>query len=182
MEGLVLETINRIYHNKDYDFFKRKCEAELIITDDLVRLIEHEGFKVMVQDVEVGSSIRFAIDYPEFEKGEMKVSYITMIDVSKIIPIFYVQHEFEVENIDENRMGPVLDGFGGQSYTIGQADIYDKIVTFLEKQGYSEVSYAEMDIAIPDIKMPEDAWLFGPQFTVRTCLFHDILDICERYD
>lgn len=46
MEGLVLETINRIYHNKDYDFFKRKCEAELIITDDLVRLIEHEGFKV----------------------------------------------------------------------------------------------------------------------------------------
>ncbi|MBC1551240.1 hypothetical protein HB901_00845 [Listeria booriae] len=61
-------------------------------------------------------------------------------------------------------------------------NLYDKVSCFFDKNGYKELSYAEMNIVIPDIKMPQDVWLFGPQFTVRTCLFNDILNICEIDD
>ncbi|MBC1475416.1 hypothetical protein HB852_12410 [Listeria grandensis] len=180
MDEIVLETIGRVYKNKDYEFFKKKSEEELVILDDLVKLIDIGDVIVGAQEVE--PSVRVYIDYPNFKKGEMEVSYSTSIDISKIIPVYYVQHEFAVENIDENRMGPVLDGFDGQPYIINQANLYDKVSSFLNKNGYFELSYAEMNIAIPSIKMPEDIWLFGPQFTVRTCLFNDILNICEIDD
>ncbi|MBC2264569.1 hypothetical protein HCB37_08500 [Listeria booriae] len=182
MDEIVLETIERVYKNKDYAFFKKKSEEDLVILDDLVKLIEHETVEVSAQEVEIGPSERIYIDYPKFKRGEMAVSYSTFIDISKIIPVYYVQHEFAVENIDENRMGPVLDGFDGQPYIINQMNLYDKVSCFFDKNGYKELSYAEMNIVIPDIKMPQDVWLFGPQFTVRTCLFNDILNICEIDD
>ncbi|AQY52544.1 hypothetical protein UE46_10885 [Listeria weihenstephanensis] len=64
-------------------------------------------------------------------------------------------------------------------YTFSQAETYDEISKFLNENGYSETTYAEMSTVVPDIEMPDDVWIFGPQFTVETCLFRDVLNICE---
>ncbi|MBC2322568.1 hypothetical protein [Listeria booriae] len=182
MKTLVLETIDSIYKNKDYDFFRDKCAVRFELLDGLMNLIKSNNAEVNVTEIDLEPSIRFYIKYPNFELGELKVSYKTIIDVSKIIPIFYVQHEFEVENKDERRMSPVLDGFDGQPYTMSQAEMYDAIVDFMRKHDYAEISYAEMNTVIPYITMPADVSIFGPQFTVEICLFHDILNICELED
>lgn len=160
-------------------FFKQKCETSLAILDDFVSLIENAGFKVAAPEIESEPSISAYIHFPDFEKGEMKVSYRTTIEISKIIPIYYVSHYFAVKNIDENRMCPELDGDSGMPYTFSQAETYDEISKFLNENGYSETTYAEMSTVVPDIEMPDDVWIFGPQFTVETCLFRDVLNICE---
>ncbi|MBC2003281.1 hypothetical protein HCA78_05825 [Listeria booriae] len=179
MEKFITEAIDRIYIKKEYDFFRERCKSKLTFLDEFISLIESQNVSFTIQDLDSEPAVRLYIKYPKFEKGELKIIYKTIIDISKIVPIYYVQHEFEVDNIDEMRMSPVLDGFDGQPYTIGQADLYDRTVEFMNNNGYVEVSYTEMNIVIPYIEMPKDVSIFGPQFTVEICLFNDILNICE---
>lgn len=177
MIHIVKDTINRIYRSKDYEYFIDKCNEELTLPEELGRFISEKGYKLINIKDNKNPSRRWYCYFNEFTKGEFKVSYKTMFEISKIAPLFYVQHEFEVENKDDNKISPVLDGFDSQPYIKDQEVLYDKIASVLGKYGYIELSFAELNEVVGDIKMPDEVVVFGPQITVEHLLFKDVLDL-----
>ena len=162
---------------KNYKLFVSKCNEGLRLPEELDNYIKDQGCKLIEIFDNQNPSRRWYCYFSDFIKGEFKVSYKTMFEISKIAPLFYVQHEFEVENKDYKKLNPVLDGFDSQPYTKEQAMLYDEIVLVLSKYGYKELSFAEMNEVVGDIKMPEDVSVFGPQVTVEHLLFNDVLDL-----
>lgn len=180
MLNVVDDTINRIYRKKDYKFFVSKCCEELELPKELDNYIKEQSYKLIGIIDNQNPSRRWYCYFNDFVKGEFRVSYKTMFEISKIAPLFYIQHEFEVENIDYNKINPVLDGFDSQPYTKEQATFYDETVSVLSKYGYKELSFTEMNEVVEDIKMPEDVNVFGPQVTVEHLLFNDVLDLSSN--
>jgi hypothetical protein len=180
MLNVVEDTINRIYRKKDYKFFVTKCNEELELPKELDNYIKEQGYKLIGIFDNQGPSRRWYCYFNDFVKGEFKVSYKTMFEISKIAPLFYMQHEFEVENKDNNKINVVLDGFDSQPYTREQAELNDEIISVLSNYGYKELSFSQMNEAVVDIKMPEDVSVFGPQVTVEHLLFNDVLDLSSN--
>ncbi|GAA0086257.1 hypothetical protein UT300007_26960 [Clostridium sp. CTA-7] len=180
MLNVVEDTINRIYRTNDYKFFVTKCNKELELPKELDKYIKEQGYKLIGIFDNQSPSRRWYCYFSDFVKGEFKVLYKTMFEISKIAPLFYIQHEFEVENKDNNKINPVLDGFDSQPYTKEQAGLNDEIVSVLSKYGYKELSSSEMNEVVVDIKIPEDVSVFGTQATVEHLLFNDILDLTSN--
>lgn len=180
MLNVVEDTIKRIYGKKDYKFFVTKCNEELELPKELDSYIKEQGYKLIGIFDNQSPSRRWYCYFSDFVKGEFKVTYKTMFEISKIAPLFYIQHEFEVENKDNNKINPVLDGFDSQPYTMEQAELNDEIMSVLSKYGYKELSFSEMNEVVVDIKMPEDVSVFGPQVTVEHLLFNDVLDLSSN--
>lgn len=180
MLNVVEDTINRIYRKKDYKFFVTKCNEKLELPKELDNYTKEQGYKLIGIFDNQSPSRRWYCYFDDFVKGEFKVSYKTMIEISKIAPLFHIQHEFEVENRDNNKINPVLDGFDSQPYTREQAELNDEIISVLNKYGYKELSFSEMNEVVVDIKMPEDVSVFGPQVTVEHLLFNDVLDLSSN--
>lgn len=180
MLNVVEGSINRIYRKKDYKFFVTKCNEELELPKELDNYIKEQGYKLIGIFDNQSPSRRWYCYFSDFVKGEFKVSYKTMFEISKIAPLFHIQHEFEVENKDNDKINPVLDGFDSQPYTKEQAELNDEIISVLSKYGYKELSFSEMNEVVVDIKMPEDVSAFGPQVTVEHLLFNDVLDLSSN--
>jgi hypothetical protein len=180
MINIVDEAITRIYRNRDYRFFITKCREKLLLPEEMDRYIKEQEYKLVGIYDNQNPSRRWYCYSNDFVKGEFKVSYKTMIEISKIAPLFYVQHEFEVENKDCNKINPVLDGFDSQPYTKEQAVLYDKIASVFNRYGYKELLYSDMNEVVGDILMPEDVSIFGPQVTVEHLLFNDVLDLSDN--
>lgn len=179
MENFVLDVIDHIYRKKDHDFFRDRCKTECKILNDVVSISKKGNLNVIVESIGIEPSIRLYIRYAEFKRNGLEIEYKTIIDISKIVPVYYFQHDFAVKTSDENSMTSVLDGFDSQPYTFTQYDKYEEISKLLNDNGYIELSYAEMNTVVPDIEMPNDVSIFGPQLTIETCLFRDVLNICE---
>ncbi len=179
MKERVEEAITKVYLKKEYDFYKKRCKEALNILDEFCKLLE-TSFRY----IEIGSRTTNPVHewYVYFEsvtEGDFSVKYNTIIKVSKIVPVFYVQHEFEVENKDENRMGPSLDGYSGEAYCKSQFEFHEKIRHYLNAKGFEELSYAEMKEVICGVDMPKGTIIFGKQMTVDTAIFKDVFDLCS---
>jgi hypothetical protein len=180
MINIVDETITRIYRNKNYDFFISKCKEKLLFPEEINKYIKTKGHKLIDIYDNQNPSRRWYCYFNDFIKGEFEVTYKTMIEISKISPLVYIQHEFEVENKDPDRINPVLDGFDSQPYIKEQAIFHDKIASTLKIYGYKELSYSDMNEVVGDILMPKDVNVFGPQVTVEHLLFNDVLDLSDN--
>jgi hypothetical protein len=175
---IVLNTINRVYLAKDYECFSRKCTQKLKLPEEFYSILKQSYKTVEIAPDLLEPSKEWFVHYGRFAKDSFNVKYKTIIQISKLTEIYYIQHEFELVNIDDNRMGPVLDGFSGEAYTKAQYSLHEKIADCLTNFGYTELSYAEMNEVVCTLVMPEGRKIFGPQITVETALFRDVFDIC----
>ena len=133
----------------------------------------------MIEGEDTDSPSRYwRVDFQDYKNGELEISYDTEFQISKVAPLFYIQHEFSVDHKNKNRVDPSLDGFCGSAYTKEQFELDDKIRTILIKKGYHELSLFDMDEAVEGFKMPEGVTIFGHNVTVELLLFVDILNIC----
>lgn len=180
MINIVIEAIDRIYRKYDHDFFRSSCKENFELPLELKNYIESQGLALIDMFDNECPSRTWYISFKDYIKGEFKVSYKTMLQVSKITPLFYVQHEFSVENKDENSMTSELDGFDEQPYNKGQAELHDRICASLGEKRYIQLAYSEANEVISDLNMPEDVTVFGPQVTVESLLFRDVFDICNK--
>ena len=120
------------------------------------------------------------IEFPKLVKSTFICMFSSKIMICKILPLFYVQHEFEIENQSETKIAPVLDGFGGQAYIQEQFGLHEEIKKSLLKENYIELSFLKMNELITHLSFREDIRLFGNQVTLEYALFHDILDLCSN--
>lgn len=180
MKKIVQQAIERIYLKKDYSFFNLKCLEPLGLSDDFYELLSDGENYDELSGGSIAPSLMWYVYFKTVVKGDFKVEYTTMLEISKVAPVFHIQHQFMVDNEDPNRVSPDLDGFSGQAYSKSQFELHEKISKYLINQGYFELTYAEMNEVVCGLEMPKGIKIFGSQITVETALFRDVFEICPN--
>ncbi|MBW4520181.1 MAG: hypothetical protein KME16_10840 [Scytolyngbya sp. HA4215-MV1] len=181
MNRVVKEIINRIYKENDCDFFLEKCSQILTLPKKLHTVIEDNGIKIVeYKKPDIYPSAKWKFHFKKVVKGEFEASFSSVLLISKLIKVFYLQHEFIVINKDEDRILPDLDGFSGQAYSKSQYNFDDEICKSLLELGFIRLTYAEISETVPDLFFPEEVTIFGSQVTVEYLVFEDILSPCPK--
>ena len=181
MNNLVEQTIKRIYKNRDQEFYLMRCSHKLILPDNFYLLLRNSNLSIIDFNQErITPAKSWFIEFEQFNHGEFNASFTTKLLISKLAPLFYIQHEFEVENRIKKRIEPILDGYSGMPYIIAQYNFHEQISEVLRQGGYTELTYAEMYEVVCGLSFPEEVTIFGPQVTVEYALFHDLLDLCSK--
>ncbi len=181
MLDIVAEAIDRFYTKKDYATFCTCCARPLSLPEELQQYFKLHGLKISGDvDDDFYPSLEWYIHLNGYKKGEFEITYRTIFKISKVAPLFYVQHEFSVRNKGNNIMSPELDGFNDQPYTKDQAALHNEISTAMSKRGYLELKEIDVDEAVKGFKMPDGVTIFGHTVTVELLLFVDVLNICHE--
>lgn len=177
MEILLNDLLKKTYVDKDYKYLKDKCTAILEFNEEFYKKVEEYVSDVIKENIEGFPAQRCYFKFDKYKDGQFKVSYRTVLQISKIVPIFYIQHEFEVENNDSNKMCPVLDGFGAEPYIKNQANSYEIIKEYWEKKGYMEIDYSQLNEIVINVKGDSANIINGEKYSVEDLMFNDMLDI-----
>lgn len=179
MKEKVREVIMKVYLEKEYDFYKKRCGEELRMSDKFCEFLK-TSFHYMEMSAQIPNPAReWYVHFESVKKGEFSIKYNTVIKISKIVQVFNVQHEFEVENRDVNRIEPFLDGYSGEAYCKNQFKLHEKVRECLFADGFEELTYAEMHEVIGGLDMPNGITIFGNQMTVDAAIFKDVFDLCS---
>ncbi|ENQ3112605.1 hypothetical protein AYK81_29075 [Bacillus thuringiensis] len=179
MNELISSAITKYYKNKDVENYLLKCKEKIQFPLELGRYLEKNRVDMTDMNSEdVWPSTKFIFEYPPFKKDGFTINYSSSLLISKLSPVFYVQHEFEIESPDENLLMSTLNGYDVQPYTLQQLELDQMINKTLRQVGYSDLSYAEINEVVEGVQFPQGVTLFGSQLTVEYALFHDVLDIC----
>lgn len=179
MNVLVKEVVENLYKPKDVNGILARCRKTIELSKEVVSKIKDYQIKLIPHNLgDVWPSSTWTFDLPDYVNGEFKVSYSSLLMVSKLAPLYYLQHEFEVDNKDDQKMNPILNGFDVQPYTRAQANLEEIIKESFKKEGYECLSYREMNEVLPEFEFSEGVTIFGTQVTVEYALFHDLLEIC----
>lgn len=173
MNKIIYNAIKKIYIDKDYEYYKKKSKEKLLLNKFF------ENLELVENTIEINVENDQSIQWHFILSKYKDVDYKTILYVSKIVPIFYIQHEFAVENNDPNKIEPVLDGFGGQPYNKQQAILEDYIKKIMDDLKYIEISYYEFNNYILSEKNGTLEILDGENYTTDSLLFNDMLDIVD---
>lgn len=171
MNKIIYNAIKRVYIDKDYEYYKKKCKEKLSLNKFF------ENLELVEKTIEINVENDQSIQWHFILRKYNNVDYKTILYVSKIVPIFYIQHEFSVENNDPNKIEPALDGFGGQPYNKQQAILEDHIKKTMNNLKYTEIGYYEFNNYILSDKNGTLEILDGENYTADSLLFNDMLDI-----
>ena len=176
MNGKIQKCIEQIYVNKDFNYFKRSCKKEYKFIEELQLLANTVCSKLYLESAIHSPTVDIRFVFEDYEQDIYFVHYQTILKISKLADMFYLQHEFCVENKDPNRMTPVLDGFGGEPYTKTQYKMEEQITRILEKNKMEKIEFNELDEVVGSLEMLPNS-ILGKQMTVELALFHDAYGI-----
>ncbi|WNV80464.1 hypothetical protein RUL31_03900 [Bacillus atrophaeus] len=181
MDKLIADAINKFYNKESaQEEYLSLCKQEITLSESLESYLKKEKINYEnTNEDEIWPSATFRFEFEAFEKDDFNISYSSKLMISKLAPIFYIQHEFELENIDPKRTTPILDGFSTQTYSMPQQEFDTKVNQILKDLGYNALDYQEMNEVICDLDIKTEP-LFGPQVTVELALFHDLLELCPE--
>ncbi|WP_317368702.1 hypothetical protein, partial [uncultured Tyzzerella sp.] len=93
----------------------------------------------------------------------------------KICNIYYIQHEFNIDNLYPNRTELKLNGFDNQTYTIEQYNLESKVVDILSKNNLKQLQFIDLKQIINLDKT--EGLLIEKQITLEDLLFKNIYNI-----
>ncbi len=175
MNKKVKEFINRVYIEKGYKFFKNMCYSmpsylELLENNISKYCKEYEIYKVKGQP-----EITFYINYNNYNYYKFNIEYLTIVNISKICNVYYIQHEFNIDNLYPNRTELKLNGFDNQTYTIEQYNLESKVVDILSKNNLKQLQFIDLKQIINLDKT--EGLLIEKQITLEDLLFKNIYNI-----
>ncbi len=179
MIKLARNCIERIYGEKDYDYFRNQSKKIPLYYDSLLKLATSECKKFYIMTDIYDPSIEILFKLGSYDNHTFHIEYESKLKISKIADLFVFQHEFCIEDIDPNRIVSDLDGFGGQPYTLSQSNLEKKFTTFLKNYNLTKVNLSDMDECVNSFELPEKT-IFGNYMTLDNALFRDLLGICEN--
>ncbi len=174
MDKIIKETISKIYIEKDYEFYKSVYKKEISYLSYLIKVTKnfYKEFKVFNLDNSLEIRIHF-INY--YRENNFSVQYVTKLQVSKICDIYYIQHEFNIDNLDPNRIELKLNGFDNQTYTIDQYELESKIIDILSSNNLKQIQFIDLKQII-NLNETENL-LIEKQITLEDLLFKNIYNI-----
>jgi hypothetical protein len=185
MNEIVKEAVASVYNHTDRVHYLEKCQLDLNFIDTDIKNLFISDEKPIISDCsnqKIWPSKEWLFDFSEFVENGFKASFTTILKVSKIASLFYVQHEFSVLNKVVEKIEPTLDGYSGMPYIMAQYDLHENLSRILKEKNFVELRYSEIYEVLPNLRFPEDVTIFGPQVTVEYALFHDLLDLCPNDD
>jgi hypothetical protein len=184
MKDLVRENLERIYKNKDLEFYKSQCSKPIALPESFFVLLDQPELYTSKDALKtkIWPAKKWLVKFPKFNISEFESSFDTEILISKVAPLFYVEHAFQVKNKAPRKIEPSLTGSCSEGCIIPQYDFHSELSKILSDYGYLELDYADINEVIPELYFPEGVTIFGPQVTVEYALFHDLLDLCPDDD
>jgi hypothetical protein len=181
MNNIAKKAIEHYYIDAKHSYYLEKCHQNLDFAGGIESSLKDIDSNISEQSPQlIWPSKDWLIDYDEFTENSFNASFLTRLKISKLAPLFYVQHEFSVLNRVHPRIEPTLDGYSGMPYTMDQYNFQEKISKFLKEKDYIQLTYSEMYEVIPELSFPKNVTIFGSQVTVEYALFHDLLDLCPE--
>lgn len=178
----MLEEIKRVvettYIRKNYGNFVSGCHGKIEFIDELLDAARTCFDKADVWELLGEPCTEVHFNVRGFSKNDFNIRYTSVLSISKVVDVYYLQHEFEVENPDPDSMEPFPCGFGDEPYCKQQYALEEAVRGVLTAKGFKRLSYAERDEVIPEVEMPQNE-LFGSQMTVEYAIFKDMWGLCE---
>lgn len=174
MNKIIKETISKIYVEKDYEFYKMVYKKEIDYLNYLIEVTKpyYKEFEIFNLDNSFQIQVNF-INY--YKENNFNVQYVTKLYMSKICNIYYIQHEFNIDNLDPNRTELKLNGFDNQTYTIEQYNLESKVVDILSKNNLKQLQFIDLKQIINLNKT--EGLLIEKQITLEDLLFKNIYNI-----
>lgn len=179
MLDIVAQAIDRFYTKKEHDAFKVACAKQMELSEEIKACIERNGLYLNGEYDHNYPSIRWSVDFAKYKKGKFKISYRTVLQISKVTRLFHIQHEFEIKNRDKKRIAPSLDEYGDEPYCKKQREFAKEVSSLLKKRGYCELSSSDMGEVVTGFEKPEGVAILGSQITVEHLLFSDLFEMCN---
>lgn len=181
MNELIEKAIDKYYKDSNISDYLLKCRENIPMLAELQMFSDDNNIEITDTNYgEIWPSSKIIFEYEKYIKGEFEVAYSSTLLISKIASVFYLQHEFQVENKDINGTISTLDGFDIQPYNSKQQELDDLIKNIFSKSGYKALSYSELNEVICGLDFDQKESFFGPQLTVEQAMFMDILDVCPE--
>ncbi|MFB6732780.1 hypothetical protein ACFCVW_30830 [Bacillus mobilis] len=181
MNELVKKTIQHFYVNGDENEYLSRCENRVELPKELTVFINNACIQtISFYNDDIWPSEKFIFKFAPYRKDNLQINYNSTVLISKLEPVFYLQHEFSVDCPDDTSLMSTLDGDSTQAYTIQQLEFEQQVIQSLTSNNYTQLSYAEVNEVVMDVKFPEGVTFFGPQVTVEYAMFHDVLDLCPE--
>lgn len=153
MNTKVTNCIERVYVNKDYDYFKEMCKKQYKFVNELKLLTDSICEEMYIESLIDAPALEIRFTFLDYIQEEYCVHYQTILKISKLSDMFFIQHEFCVENLDPDRITPVLDGVGGEPYTISQNRMEKEIGVFLKEKGLEKIEFIESEEVLCELEM-----------------------------
>ena len=177
MRDEVAQLIREIYVEKKTDLFVQGCHRKLSFLDDLIRRIGEMTDKVDRWSLEKEPAEEIHISVNMKTIGNIQIKYESILYISKIAKYYYLQHEFSINNPDDERVAPDLDGFSDEAYNKRQFRLNDMIDQFLAEQGYERLSYSDIEEEFFPEPIPLKECDREKYLTVFQALFMDYTEI-----
>lgn len=174
-EKKFLERMHRIlpkvFSVNDDDLYRKLCIQSLNVDDSLEEILSKWG-----QYTEMGSPNNYPcktwhIAFPVIRTDSFYAELISTLSISKIQPIFFIEHSFCLKNFDEDRLTDVLKNWSSYDYHTAQGinviKFHMKIEQYLNQRGYIKLPTNIMDVAA---YTTEDG---DVQFSIKDLLFTD---------
>ncbi|KAA0777173.1 hypothetical protein DT250_03170 [Bacillus sp. AR2-1] len=181
MNELVKKTIQYFYVNGNANEYLIRCKNKIELPKELTVFIQNARIQTTpFYNDDIWPAEKFVFKFETYKKDNLQVKYRSTLLISKLAPVFYLQHEFSVACPDDASLMSTLDGYDTQPYTIQQLELEQQVIKSLTSKNYTQLSYAEVNEVVMGLKFPEGVTIFGPQVTVEYTMFHDVLDLCPE--
>lgn len=167
MKESIKTIINRIYNEKDYNYFKEACTKKLPFIDELLKNMHPICEKINDYSLKEEPSYKFYIVVNNTNVNNINIKYTSILKISKITNFFYLQNEISIENPDPNRMDTYIDTYRDEPYSKQQFRLEEIINNILVNNNYYRLMFCDAD----------EVCLDSPNITVETAVFDDYLDI-----
>lgn len=179
MQDNIRKIIRDIYFNNRKDLFLQGCNNRIVFLNDLLRRIKPfiDTYDVYSSDNEPAEEVRISVSSNVYY--DVCLKYDSLLYINKIAKYYFIQHEFSIDNPDNERIDPCLDGYRGEAYCKKQFVLDEKIEEFMFGQGYERLSINETEEIFPDTIIPKDSTV--PEFfSVYNALFMDYYGFFEE--
>ncbi|MBC2034752.1 hypothetical protein [Listeria booriae] len=177
LNNRVKEIIEKYYHKENKEIFIQKVSDPLRLSERVLDFCNDNKMEIKPMQFGIYPSEQWYFKLGGYKNNDFEVSYISILTVSKLAPIYRLEHNFEVVNKDPKKISPTLDGSAEEGHSFLQADLDRFLNKRYEKDGYSRMFEPEALRKIEGVNFSEDVILFGPDVTQEDILFRDVLDI-----
>ncbi len=176
MTDYVKRCFDRIYVEKDFDYFRKSCQKPYHWIELFEEQCQNLCQKLVKSNIDDLPQVCFYAHFPDMQEAEFHVHYRTLVGISKVAKLYYIEHSFEVKNRDPERLDPTLYGFSDSPYCFKQYHFEEFVVKFMEEHEVNRLFTPDQEEVVTLKKLPENR-IFGTQLTVYNALFEDIYDI-----
>lgn len=179
MDKKIFSIIQKIYIQKNFHLYKEKCNKKLDFLEEILESTKELYKEVYCarHDEPLDPSVIINFEFLDYKNDSVCFSFSSICRISKLANVYYINHEFSMDNPVENWIDPTLDGFGYEPYIKEQKEMEKRIDAILVVKGYHKIcSDEDLYEAIYGVEVPENM-LFGNQMTMYTALFEDTWDI-----